>query len=341
MMASAAVFPGQGSQRPGMGKDFYENSAASRQVYEEASDALGWDVAALCFSGTEELNLTRFAQPCILATEIAMFRALFSLYGFSPEIYAGHSLGEYTALVASGALPLADTARLVYLRGCLMQEAVPPGRGGMAACISPDIDPGPVRDSLADISMDLANINSRNQVVISGDLGAMEEACCRMAALCGEGKPFRFTMLNVSAPFHSRFMKPMEDEFKSALASACSGLNPRRAAKVASNYTGSFHSEKTPEIEKSLIAQLSGTVRWTDNMRAVSSSAGLIYEIGPGRPLRDFFKTMDVNCVSITAFSHGERQLGGSGSSPNCGQQIIGTMTRQIVKGGNQEWTLA
>ena len=128
----AAAFPGQGSQRPGMGKDYYDEIAVSRQTFEEASDALGWDVAALCFREDERLNLTEFTQPCLLTTEMAALRGLHFRYGFAPRIFGGHSLGEFTALAAAGVLSLADVVKIVHIRGQLMQQAVPVGLGGMA-----------------------------------------------------------------------------------------------------------------------------------------------------------------------------------------------------------------
>ncbi len=307
----AAVFPGQGSQRPGMGRDFYDQVAVCREVYKEASDALGWNVAERCFSEDKSLNLTEYAQPCILTTEIAILRALYSLFDFSPGIYSGHSLGEYTALVASGALPLADVLRLVHLRGQLMQQAVPPGIGGMAACIAPQIEPQSVQDSLEGLPMDLANINSPNQIVISGEIKAMDESREKLAEALGD-KPLRFVALNVSAPFHSRFMSSIEGPFEDALSSARKNLKPECAVKVTSNFTGALHSNNPSEIEERLVAQLSHTVRWTDNMRVVEGCADVIYEIGPNRPLREFFKTIGVNCTSVTTFSAAERLFGGS-----------------------------
>ena len=138
---TAIVFPGQGSQRQGMGKDFYESIPECRRIYEEASDALGWDVAALCFGEDEKLNLTAYAQPGIVVTEIAMLKAIMEKYGITPDVFGGHSLGEYTALVAAGVLPLETVIRIVHIRGRLMQEAVPVGQGSMAA-----VDPkGPQR----------------------------------------------------------------------------------------------------------------------------------------------------------------------------------------------------
>ncbi len=213
------VFPGQGSQRPGMGKDFFDQVAESRQVYEEASAAVGWDVAALCFGEEERLNLTAYTQPCILATEIAMLRGLQTLFGLRPSVFAGHSLGEFSALVAAGALPLGEAVAIVHERGRLMQEAAPVGMGGMAAVIADNLSVEALLQALGDLPLDIANINSPRQVVISGDAGALPEAERRIteALSGGDGKGVRFVRLHVSAPFHSRFMRTIEAPFAAVL----------------------------------------------------------------------------------------------------------------------------
>jgi [acyl-carrier-protein] S-malonyltransferase/trans-AT polyketide synthase/acyltransferase/oxidoreductase domain-containing protein len=302
----AVVFPGQGSQRPGMGKDFFENIPVSRQTFEEASDALGWDVATLCFSVDDRLNLTEFTQPCILATEIAMYRGLQALYPFSPSFFGGHSLGEFSALVAAEVFPFQDTLRIVHERGRLMQNAVPVGVGGMAAVILNDLDVQHIRRLLADLPVDVANENSLNQVVISGDAASLPIAEKRLSEQFTDPS-FRVVALRVSAPFHSRFMQPIEEPFGQVLESSSSSWKSPNAVKVTSNYSGTYHSSATGAILQSLVRQLSHTVRWIDNMRALSSSAKSVFEVGPGRPLRDFFKTVGVTCSSITTFSAAER----------------------------------
>ena len=308
----AIVFPGQGSQRPGMGKDFYEQIPVCRETYEEAADALGWDVSNMCFGEDEKLNLTEYTQPCIVTTEIAMLRGLSKRYGFASEYFGGHSLGEFTALVAAGVMPLAETLKIVQTRGKLMQEAVPVGVGGMAAIISENIDIDILKKLMEDLPADVANINSTNQVVISGELSALPEIEKRLTQTLGAEKPFRFIRLNVSAPFHSRLMKSIENRFADTLEKFDSNLNPQNAHKVTSNFTGGFHSDDILGIREKLVNQLSNTVHWRENMQSLAAKAEIIYEIGPGRPLRDFFKTIGVTCQSITGVVAAEKIFSGS-----------------------------
>ncbi len=304
------VFPGQGAQRPGMGKDFHDNIPLSRETYDEASQAAGWDVAAMCFGEDERLNLTEFTQPCILTTEIAMLRGLQTIFGFSPDFFGGHSLGEFSALVAAGVLPLSAAVRIVQTRGRLMQEAVPVGMGAMAAIICENVDVDLIQRVLRDLPLDLANINSVNQVVISGKTEAVSEVEAKIAAALEKEKTFRFVQLNVSAPFHSRFMDSIVDPFKKTLLSINEGWMAEKATAVTSNFTGKFHSGHTEDVVNNLVLQLNHAVQWVDNMKNLSSRADKIYEIGPGRPLRDFFRTIDVFCTSITTLSSAERLLG-------------------------------
>jgi len=307
---AAVVFPGQGTQRPGMGKDFYDQIPASRETYEEASDVLGWDVAALCFDEDDDnLHLTAFSQPCILTTEIAMLRGIAERYGFFPSFFGGHSLGEFTALVAADAMPLAEAVNIVHRRGQLMQEAMPPGLGTMAAVISENLDGERLSRQLDDLAVDVANVNSDHQVVISGATDTMPDAAVRVQESLTEGQTFRFVPLHVSAPFHSRFMRPVEMHFEDVLRDAEKNFNAHNARHVTSNYTGNFHNDRQPDIFKNLVKQVSGVVRWKDNMRRLLAKTNVIYEVGPGRPLRDFFKTLNVNCLSITNLKSAERIL--------------------------------
>ena len=308
----AIVFPGQGSQRPGMGKDFYEQIPVCRKTYEEAADALSWDVSAMCFGEEEKLNLTEYTQPCIVTTEIAMLRGLSKRYGFASEYFGGHSLGEFTALVAAGVMPLAETLKIVQTRGKLMQDAVPLGVGGMAAIISEDIDIDALKKLMKDLPADVANINSANQVVVSGELSALPEIEKRLAQTLPSEKPFRFIHLNVSAPFHSRLMKSIENRFADTLEKFGKNLNPQNASKVTSNFTGSFHSDDISGIREKLVNQISNTVQWRGNMQSLAAKAAEIYEIGPARPLREFFKTIGVTCQSITGLDAAEKSFSGS-----------------------------
>jgi len=306
----AVVFPGQGSQKAGMGRDFFDTVPVSRETFEEATQILGWDVADMCFSGDERLNLTEYAQPCIVTTEIAMLRGLQALYGFDPSYFGGHSLGEYSALVAAGAMPLAEALRITQTRGQLMQQASPVGEGAMAAVISDGLDLEKLAGVLSDLPMDIANVNSTRQVVISGQSSALTEVEERLMKMAADADALRFVPLNVSAPFHSRFMENIKGSFKDALSTLTKKLNPVPARRVTSNVSGLFHSESTNEIIDRLVAQLSGTVQWKKNMHALAAHADVIYEVGPGRPLRDFFKTIGVTCSSITNLRSAQRLFG-------------------------------
>jgi [acyl-carrier-protein] S-malonyltransferase len=303
----AVVFPGQGSQKPGMGKEFYEQIPVCKETYEEASDTLGWDITSMCFGEDERLNLTEYTQPCIVTTEIAMLRGLSKRYGFAPELFGGHSLGEFTALVAAGVMPLAETLKIVQTRGKLMQIAVPVGVGGMAAVISEGIDIAVLRNLMEDLPVDIANINSAHQVVISGQASALPEVEKRLTQTLTPEKLFRFVPLNVSAPFHSRFMKSIENNFSHTLMEVGKDLRPQNAPQVTSNFTGGFHSENVVEIRENLVNQISNTVHWRENMLSLATKAKEIYEVGPGRPLRDFFKTIGVTCQSITGLAAAEK----------------------------------
>jgi [acyl-carrier-protein] S-malonyltransferase len=303
----AVVFPGQGSQKSGMGKDFYEQIPSCRQVFEEAADALGWDVSQMCFGEDERLNLTEYTQPCIVTTEICMLRGLAERYEFTPDYFGGHSLGEFTALVAAGVMPLAQTVKIVQTRGRLMQEAVPVGAGGMAAVISEDLDIDMLAKNMEGLAAQIANINSANQVVISGEIPAIDEMEKRLTQNFPAEKTFRFIRLNVSAPFHSKLMKSIEGRFADTLEQFAGNLNAQNAPRVTSNFTGGFHPDDSAEVKKNLVNQISNTVNWRKNMQALAGQAQEIYEVGPGRPLRDFFRTIGVTCQSVTGFNAAEK----------------------------------
>ena len=307
---TTVVFPGQGSQRPGMGRDFDGRFDASRRVYDEASEALALDMRRLCFAPDSRLALTEYVQPAILATEIAMLRGLAEAFGMTAQRFGGHSLGEYTGLVAAGVIPFGDAVRIVRERGRLMQEAVPVGRGRMVAVIGQSLDGSVIERALEGLTVTVANDNSPDQVVLSGlrdDVRAAERRLAEGAA----GAFLRLVPLEVSAPFHSPLMAPIEPAFAAVLASA--RWDTTNAPRVTSNLTGGFHDRDLAALRQRLVRQISGTVRWRNNMLALTDRPTRVLEIGPGRPLRGFFKAIGVSVESITDVRSAERVLAAEG----------------------------
>jgi [acyl-carrier-protein] S-malonyltransferase/trans-AT polyketide synthase/acyltransferase/oxidoreductase domain-containing protein len=309
-MTTAVVFPGQGSQRAGMALDFHDADAGARAAFEEASDALSLDVAELCFADADaHLELTEFAQPAIVTVEIAMLRFL-ATRGFEIIAYGGHSLGEYTALVAAGVLPLADTVRLVRERGRLMQEAVPLGEGGMTAIVGKDLDAAAIAAAAESVGVDVANYNAGDQLVLSGLMADLDAACTKVRALPGHER-IRALALRVSVPFHSRHMRPVENALRPLLADRSGDWNVRAADHVTSNCDGGFHRADADAIADALSRQASSPVRWVDNMAVLHASADRIVEIGPGKPLAAFFKKEGVTVTSVTELAGAEALLAG------------------------------
>lgn len=283
-MATAFTFPGQGSQAVGMGKLLAEQSDVARAVFDEVDEAVGEKLSAVMFDGPEDtLTLTANAQPALMAVSVALVRVLESR-GFSltdkVAYVAGHSLGEYSALAAAGAFSLADTARLLRIRGNAMQKAVPAGQGAMAAIIG--LEHGDV-DAACKAAADgevcqIANDNGGGQLVISGSKGAVERA----AALCSEKGAKRAIMLTVSAPFHSALMAPAADAMRDALASVAKHAP---VVPVVSNVTVSPTSDPQ-EIAARLVTQVTGQVRWRETVEwfAANEVTSLV-EIGTGKVL--------------------------------------------------------
>ena len=309
---TTVVFPGQGSQRPGMGRDFDGRFDASRRVYDEASEALALDMRRLCFAPDSRLALTEYVQPAILATEIAMLRGRAEAFGMTAQRFGGHSLGEYTGLVAAGVIPLGDAVRIVRERGRLMQEAVPVGRGRMVAVIGQSLDGSVIERALEGLTVTVANDNSPDQVVLSG-LGDDVRAAERRLAEGAAGAFLRLVPLDVSAPFHSPLMAPIEPAFAAVLASA--RWDTTNAPRVTSNLTGGFHGRDPAALRRRLVRQISGTVRWRSNMHALTDRPTRVLEIGPGRPLRGFFKAIGVSVESITDVRSAERVLAAEGTA--------------------------
>jgi len=291
-MSPIIVFPGQGSQRNGMAQDFYNAHPIARSVFEEASDALNLDMASLCFEDDERLHLTEYTQPAIVTAEVAMYRTLQEVHGLQGRYFGGHSLGEYTALVAAEVAPLSSAVKVVRERGRRMQEAVPAGVGAMAAIIQPELSMGLLEHCIHGLRVDVANHNAPNQVVVSGEANDIQTAIERYQD-SPVGMRSKVRMLTVSAPFHSELMAVIEPGFRSLLFDAASSWDPTKSTVVVSNTTGQMHDGSIEGLVERLTKQISGTVRWVDNMITLCAlDADRVIEVGPGRPLRGFFRGM-------------------------------------------------
>ncbi len=292
----AFVFPGQGAQVIGMGRDLAEAYPAARAVFDEVDAALGEKLSDLVWNGDiETLTLTRNAQPALMATSMAAFRALEAEgFGIADAAFvAGHSLGEYSALCAAGAISLADTARLLRLRGAAMQEAVPVGQGAMAAILGLDFDAvaAIARDAAGDEVCQAANDNDPAQVVISGHKGAVGRA----AELAKERGAKRALMLPVSAPFHSALMEPAARVMAEALADTAIAAP---AVPLVANVRAAAVTDPE-EIRALLVEQVTGSVRWRESVQFLQAAGVTEYwEIGAGKALSGMIKRIDKEAVS-------------------------------------------
>jgi [acyl-carrier-protein] S-malonyltransferase len=287
-MTTAWIFPGQGSQKVGMGRAWAEAFPEARAAFDEASEALGLDLARLCWEGPEsDLQLTENTQPAILTASVAIARVL-AVRGLAPEAVAGHSLGEYSAHVAAGTLALADAVRLVRQRGRLMQQAVPVGTGAMAAVLG--LAPAAVAEVAAAAAAQtgqvcsVANYNSPEQTVIAGHAGAVERAM----VLSRERGARRALPLPVSAPFHCALMRPAREGLAPDLAAA-SFADPRCPVVVnvdARAVTGG------DAARDALVRQIDGPVRWVESVRELAAGHGVtrFVEVGPGGVLTGLVK---------------------------------------------------
>lgn len=283
----AFIFPGQGSQHAGMGRELAENFPAARRVFEEADDALGFSLSRMCFDGPEEdLQLTANTQPAILTASIAAFKVL-SEHGIAPDMVAGHSLGEYSALVAAGSLTLCDAVRLVRRRGELMQEAVPVGVGAMAAILGLDADgvAAACEEARGDQVCSPANFNSPGQIVIAGHRDAVERA----VEQCKSRGAKRAMLLKVSAPFHSALMMPAQEKMTEPLNSThFSDLG----FPIVNNVDSAVVTDGATARE-ALVRQISAPVRWTDSVRVMlDSGVDAFVEVGPGKVLNGLVKSI-------------------------------------------------
>jgi [acyl-carrier-protein] S-malonyltransferase len=284
----AFLFPGQGSQAPGMGLELAQNFSPAREVFEEADAALGFPLSKLCFEGpAEELQLTANTQPAILAVSVAAARVL-DAKGIRPDFVAGHSLGEYSALVAAGSLELSDALRLVRKRGQYMQEAVPVGQGAMAALLG--LDAATVdeicREAAGGQVVSAANLNSPGQIVIAGDHAAVERAV-EIAKARGAK---RAILLNVSAPFHCSLMKPAADRLAVDLDAVA--ISEPRVPLV--NNADAVVVRTADAIRDGLKRQVTSPVKWTDSMLALRrEGADIFIEAGPGKVLSGLMRQID------------------------------------------------
>lgn len=290
----AFVFPGQASQYPGMGKELAENYPSARAVFDEADKALGFSISRICFEGTEEeLKLTANTQPAILTCSVAVFRVL-AEKGLTPDFVAGHSLGEYSALVAVGALKFSDAVQLVRNRGTYMQEAVPAGVGAMAAIMG--LSPAVVADACkraADGEIcSAANLNSPEQTVISGHAAAVKRAV-ELASQLGAK---RAVILPVSAPFHSALMMPAQERLADDLKKTTfSSLSVPLVTNVDADTitTGD-------EAREALIRQVSMPVRWQESVRLlIDEGVNTFVEVGPGRVLTGLLRQIERSVATL------------------------------------------
>jgi [acyl-carrier-protein] S-malonyltransferase len=294
--AFALLFPGQGSQAVGMGKELAEKYPIARQTFEEADDALGYKLSQLCFDGPEDqLRLTEITQPAILTASIAALRVLETRIP-KPAYVAGHSLGEYSAHVSSGTITFPDAVRTVRNRGKYMQEAVPIGVGAMAAILGLDLEKvtAVCQDAALGEVCEPANINSPEQIVISGNSAAVERA----AKLADERGAKRAKLLPVSAPFHCSLMKPAQDRLQSDL----DGLKLQKPVyPVVCNVEAAFVTDDL-KARDTLLRQVTGAVKWEQSMRLlIAEGVQTFIEVGPGKVLCGLMRQIDRSktCLNV------------------------------------------
>jgi [acyl-carrier-protein] S-malonyltransferase len=292
----AFLFPGQGSQAVGMGKELAEKYPIARRTFDEADEALGYKLSELCFEGPEDkLRLTEITQPAILTASVAAFRVLVEK-GINPSFVAGHSLGEYSAHVAAGTVSFADAVRTVRNRGKYMQEAVPVGVGAMAAILGMELEKvaAVCKDAAQGEVCSPANINSPEQIVISGNTAAVE----RGAKLADERGAKRAKLLPVSAPFHCSLMKPAQDRLEVDLDLL---KMQKPVYPVACNVEASLVRDDL-RARDTLVAQVTGSVKWDQSMRLlIKEGVQTFVEIGPGKVLCGLMRQIDRSkmCLNV------------------------------------------
>lgn len=295
MAKVAFIFPGQGSQAVGMGKDLFDNFAAAREVFEEADEALGLPLSKMCFEGNEEdLALTANTQPAILTTSVAAYRAMKGEGFADPHFVAGHSLGEYSALVAAGAISFSDAVRTVRKRGTYMQEAVPIGVGAMAAILGLDVDT--IEQGCAEAAegqvCSPANINSPSQVVIAGNSEAVDRACEILKAKGAK----RAIKLNVSAPFHCALMMPAQER----LAVDLNNLAYADLSFPIVHNVDAKANASVGYVAEALTKQVSSPVRWLESVQTLAAEGSATFvEVGSGKVLSGLVRQINKDVRSL------------------------------------------
>lgn len=293
MSKIAFIFPGQGAQYCGMGQDFYEKTAIGKEVFDKASELLGFSVPELCFEKNDRLDITEYTQAAMVTTSIAMMRVLEAEKGIKPSVAAGLSLGEYCALAASGVMSDEDAIKTVRQRGILMQEAVPQGLGAMAAILS--MEASEIEEVLSDMEgVQIANYNCPGQIVISGKKEMVEKANEKLLSAGAK----RAILLNVSGPFHSEMLRGAGEKLGEVLDKVIIN-NP--VIPYVSNVTAQYVNEKDA-VKDLLKKQVSSSVRWQQSVEAMlADGVDTFIEIGPGKTLAGFIKKIkrDVTVLNI------------------------------------------
>ena len=284
MSKIAFIYPGQGAQKAGMGKDFYENSESARAVFDRASEILDLDMKKLCFEENDRLDLTEYTQAALVTTCLAMTKVV-SEHGIRPDVTAGLSLGEYCAIAVAGGMSEEDAIRTVRKRGILMQNTVPAGEGAMAAVLG--LEASAIEEVIADIEgVTIANYNCPGQIVITGVTAGVEDASEKLKAAGAK----RVVMLNVSGPFHSRMLTGAGEKLGAVLENV-EVHTP--AIPYVANVTAEYVTDAA-EVKPLLMKQVSSSVRWEQSVRTMlADGVDTFIEIGPGKTLAGFMKKID------------------------------------------------